>query len=120
MNRAIQAIRAGRLSGAKAQTSGIRREAAIAPETTGNRDLWMGLATSPAGAVSGWHHHGDCETGLYVLQGRARLRWGKGGAESLEVGPGDFLGSLPLGKGRQRECRGGPGRFSFCWVWRCS
>ncbi len=77
------------------QTHGMKREAALTPETTGSQNLWMGLATSPTGMKSGWHHHGDCDTGLYVLQGRARFRWGKGGEESAEVGPGDFLSVAP-------------------------
>jgi uncharacterized RmlC-like cupin family protein len=55
----------------------------------------MGLVTTPAGMVSAWHHHGDCETGIYLVQGRARFRWGKGGAKSAEVGPGDFLAVAP-------------------------
>ena len=45
--------------------------------------------------ISGWHHHGDCETAIYVVAGRARFRWGPGGRESAEVGPGDFLAVAP-------------------------
>jgi uncharacterized RmlC-like cupin family protein len=73
----------------------MKREAGVAPETTGSRNLWMGLVTTPAGMVSGWHHHGDCETGIYMLQGRARFSWGQGGTENAEVGPGDFLAVAP-------------------------
>jgi hypothetical protein len=51
----------------------MTREAGIAPETTGSRNLRLGLVTTPAGMVSAWHHHGDCETGIYMLQGRARV-----------------------------------------------
>jgi uncharacterized RmlC-like cupin family protein len=82
-------------SSATAQTMGIRREAAVSSETTGNAALWMGQSTTPAGTVTGWHHHGDCETGIYVLCGRARFRWGPGGRDSAEVGPGDFLAVAP-------------------------
>jgi len=73
----------------------MKREAGVAPDTTGNQSLWMGVVTTPAGMVSAWHHHGECETGIYVVQGRALFRWGKGGAESAEVGPGDFLAVAP-------------------------
>jgi uncharacterized RmlC-like cupin family protein len=55
----------------------------------------MGLVTTPAGGVSGWHHHGTCESGIYVVSGRARFTWGPGGRESAEVGPGDFLAVAP-------------------------
>ena len=95
MNAAIRIIRASQRSEAAPQTRGMKREAGVAPETTGNQSLWMGLVTTPAGMLSAWHHHGDCETGIYLLQGRARFRWGKGGAESAEGGPGDFLAVAP-------------------------
>jgi uncharacterized RmlC-like cupin family protein len=48
------------------------------------------------GAVSGWHHHGDHETSLYVVAGGMRLDFGPGGAESVLAGPGDFL-HVPAG-----------------------
>jgi uncharacterized RmlC-like cupin family protein len=74
----------------------MRREAAIEPDehATGPQ-LWMGLVTTPAGGVSGWHHHGECTSGIYVASGRARFAWGPGGMESAEVGPGDFLAVDP-------------------------
>jgi uncharacterized RmlC-like cupin family protein len=95
VNDGVQVIRAAERSSSTPQTSGMKREAGVAPETTGNRNLWMGVVTTPAGTVSGWHHHGDCETGIYIVQGRARFSWGKDGAESAEVGPGDFLSVAP-------------------------
>ena len=49
-------------------TPGMRREEAIATETT-----WAGLAHTEAGMVSGWHHHGDYESVIYVLTGRSRV-----------------------------------------------
>ncbi len=91
----VQVIRGDQLSPSTAQTPGMTRVAAVAPETTGNRQLWVGRATTPAGTVSGWHHHGDCETAIYVVSGRARFRWGLGGRDMAEVGPGDFLAVAP-------------------------
>jgi uncharacterized RmlC-like cupin family protein len=41
--------------------------------------------------VSGWHHHGDHETVIYVLTGSLRMEFGSGGAETVEAAPGDFL-----------------------------
>jgi uncharacterized RmlC-like cupin family protein len=95
MKEGIRVIHADQRSESTVQTRGMKREAALAPETTGNQNLWMGLVTTPAGIVSGWHHHGDCESGIFILRGRARFRWGKGGAESADVGPGDFLAVAP-------------------------
>ena len=91
----VRVIRPHARSTATTQTMGIRREAAIAPDITGATALWMGLASTPAGTVSAWHHHGDCETGIYVLHGRARFSWGPGGTAGAEVGPGDFLAVVP-------------------------
>jgi uncharacterized RmlC-like cupin family protein len=69
-----------------AQTSGMIREEAIATEGT-----WAGLARTEARMVSGWHHHGDYESTIYVLSGVLRMEFGPGGSEILEAGPGDFL-----------------------------
>jgi uncharacterized RmlC-like cupin family protein len=91
----VRIVRTNERSKTAPQTQGMTREAGIAPETTGSRNLWLGLVTTPAGMVSAWHHHGDCETGIYMLQGRARFRWGRGGVESAEVEAGDFLSVAP-------------------------
>jgi uncharacterized RmlC-like cupin family protein len=92
----VRVVRSHERSNATPQTHGMTREAGIAPETTGSRNLWMGLVTTPGGMVSAWHHHGDCETGIYLVQGRARFRWGKGGKQSADVGPGDFISVPPM------------------------
>ena len=91
----VRIIRPEERSGATAQSAGMKREAAVSRETTDSTALWMGLATTPPGAVSAWHHHGDCETGIYVVSGRSRFSWGPGGTASAEVGPGDFLAVAP-------------------------
>lgn len=91
MNQGIRVVRPHERSVATAQTSNMRREAAISPELTGSQTLWVGLVTTPAGESGGWHYHGDCESAIYVVSGRARFRWGERGEQSAEVGPGDFL-----------------------------
>lgn len=58
--------------------------------------MWSGVVDTEPGAVSGWHHHGDHETTLYVVSGRLRLESGAGGEHVLEAGPGDFL-RVPAG-----------------------
>jgi uncharacterized RmlC-like cupin family protein len=69
-----------------APTQGMIREEALATE-----NLWAGLVRTAPRMVSGWHHHGDHETAIYVTSGALRMEFGQGGAESLEGGPGDFL-----------------------------
>jgi uncharacterized RmlC-like cupin family protein len=58
--------------------------------------MWSGTVDTEPHAVSGWHHHGDYETTLYVVSGRLRLESGPGGADIVEAGPGDFL-RVPAG-----------------------
>jgi uncharacterized RmlC-like cupin family protein len=41
--------------------------------------------------ASGWHHHGDHETSIYVLKGRVRIEFGAGGASAVEAREGDFI-----------------------------
>ncbi len=95
MERKIKVIHPDQRSLATAQTSGMKREAAISPELTGNKTIWVGLVTTPPGVRGGWHHHGDCESAIYVVSGRARFRWGKNGEESAEVSAGNFLAVPP-------------------------
>ncbi len=68
------------------QTPGMIREQAIAVA-----GLWAGTVRTEPRMSSGWHHHGDHETSIYVLSGKLRLEFGAGGAKVAEASPGDFL-----------------------------
>ena len=67
-------------------TPGMQREQAL---DTGS--MWAGYVTTDAGAVSGWHHHGEHESTIYVLSGALRMEFGPAGREVLDAGAGDFL-----------------------------
>jgi uncharacterized RmlC-like cupin family protein len=67
-------------------TPGMQRQRAF--EAPG---LWAGLVHTAPGARSGWHHHGEHETSLYVVTGTMRLEYGPAGATSVDAGPGSFL-----------------------------
>ena len=67
-------------------TPGMHRQVAFSSPS-----LWAGLVHTEPGAASGWHHHGDHETSLYVVSGAMRLDFGADGADSVEAGPGDFV-----------------------------
>lgn len=87
-------IRAGELSGATAQTSGMIRAAAISGELVGAQSLWMGRTTLPPGASSGNHHHGESETGIYVAAGHPVFIFrdrNSGELVRLEAAPGDYI-----------------------------
>jgi uncharacterized RmlC-like cupin family protein len=67
-------------------TPGMDRQQAIA--TAG---MWSGVVRTEAGMVSGWHHHGEYETTIYVLTGALMMEFGPGGSSTVEAGPGDFV-----------------------------
>ena len=73
------------------QTAGMRRESGVTPETAGTVSLWTGHVTTPGGSDSGAHHHGDAESAIYMLSGRARFRWGNRLEHERVAGPGDFI-----------------------------
>jgi uncharacterized RmlC-like cupin family protein len=67
-------------------TPGMRRQLAFAAG-----GLWAGLVHTEPSAASGWHHHGDHETSLYVVRGAMRVEFGPGGREAVEARAGEFL-----------------------------
>jgi uncharacterized RmlC-like cupin family protein len=67
-------------------TAGMIREKALA--TAG---MWAGLVRTEPGMASGWHHHGDYETAIYVVSGRLRMESGPGGSSVEEAEQGDFI-----------------------------
>lgn len=58
--------------------------------------MWTGTVDTDPHATSGWHHHGEYETTLYIVSGRMRMESGPGGRDVVEAGPGDFL-RVPAG-----------------------
>ena len=73
------------------QTPGMHRAAAIDFARAGAQKLWAGTVHIHAGAKTGAHHHGALESVIYVLRGRARMRWGEQLEYVAEAGPGDFI-----------------------------
>src|SRR5688572_10613847 len=79
-----------------AQTPGMRREAAIAPDTVGSRGLWAGFVETGPALCSGAHHHGEAESGIYVLKGRVRFYFGEKLEHTIEAESGDFVYVPPM------------------------
>jgi uncharacterized RmlC-like cupin family protein len=67
-------------------TPGMDRQEAFATDR-----MWSGLVRTEAGMVSGWHHHGEYETTIYVLGGALKMEFGPDGSSTVEAGPGDFV-----------------------------
>jgi uncharacterized RmlC-like cupin family protein len=73
------------------QTAGMHREAAITRARVGAEKLWAGTVRIDPDAKTGAHHHGALESIIYVVRGRARMRWGERLEFMAEAGPGDFI-----------------------------
>ena len=87
----IRIVRAGELDSNTPQTAGMSRAAAITHARTGASKLWAGTVVVAPDARTGAHHHGELETVLYIIRGRARFRWGDHLEFVEEAGPGDFI-----------------------------
>ena len=74
-----------------AQTPGMDRKAAINFARVGAQKLWAGTVAIEPNAKTGAHHHGELESIIYVVRGRARMRWGERLEFTAEAGPGDFI-----------------------------
>ena len=87
----VRIVRAGELDSNTPQTPGMSRAAAITHANSGASKLWAGTVTVEPNAKTGAHHHGEVETVIYVIRGRARMRWGDKLEFVDEAGPGDFI-----------------------------
>ena len=98
----VRVIRAAeRVAPETAQSAGMIREEAISSE-----GLWIGVVKSAPGMASGWHHHGEHDTYVYVIRGGLRIEYGPGGREQAEASARDVL-HIPQ-KTVHREASGGP------------
>lgn len=87
----VKIVRSGELDLNTPQTAGMTRAAAITHARTGASKLWAGTVVVQPSAKTGPHHHGELETVLYIVKGRARMRWGDHLEFSEEAGVGDFI-----------------------------
>ncbi|WP_198375055.1 cupin domain-containing protein [Neoroseomonas rubea] len=74
-----------------AQTPGMNRAAAINAARVGAQRIWAGTVHIHPDAKTGAHHHGHLESVIYVVKGKARMRWGERLEFVAEAGPGDFI-----------------------------
>jgi uncharacterized RmlC-like cupin family protein len=91
MDGELRVIRPNERDCGTAQTPGMVREEGVGVLTVGAQTLWSGHVTVAAGVKSTPHHHGDTESAIYVISGRARMRWGEHLEHTVEAGPGDFI-----------------------------
>ncbi len=87
----VRVVRGDALDLNTPQTPGMTRAAAISHASAGANKLWAGTVTIEPDAKTGPHHHGALESVIYVVAGRARMRWGDQLEFVAEAGPGDFI-----------------------------
>ncbi len=92
----VRIVRSEELDLNTPQTPGMTRAAAITHATVGANKLWAGTVTITPNAKTGPHHHGKLESVIYVISGRARMRWGESLEFVAEAGPGDFIYVSPF------------------------
>jgi uncharacterized RmlC-like cupin family protein len=87
----VRVVKGSELDTNTPQTPGMNRAAAITYANAGAQKLWAGTVTIHPNAKTGAHHHGEVESVIYVVKGKARMRWGERLEYVAEAGPGDFI-----------------------------
>jgi uncharacterized RmlC-like cupin family protein len=87
----VRVVRADELDPNTPQTPGMSRAAAITAARAGAEKLWAGTVDIAPDAKTGPHHHGAVESIIYVVSGRAQMRWGERLEFVADASPGDFI-----------------------------
>ena len=94
--RGVRVVKGGELDPNVPQTQGMARAAAVNFARVGAAKIWAGTVKIHANAKTGAHHHGPVESVIYVVRGKARMRWGDRLEFTAEAGPGDFIWVPPF------------------------
>jgi uncharacterized RmlC-like cupin family protein len=87
----VRVIKGDKLDPNTAQTPGMFRQAAVNHARVGAQKIWAGTVTIEPDAKTGAHHHGELESVIYVIRGKARMRWGENLEFTAEAEAGDFI-----------------------------
>ena len=104
----VRVVHADELDTNTPQTPGMTRAAAISHARTGAEKLWAGTVVIHPNAKTGAHHHGPIESVIYIVSGRARMRWGERLEFLAEAGPGDFIYVPPFVPHQEINASGEP------------
>ena len=73
------------------QSGGALRISGVSAQHTPATKIWFGKVSNEPGFRSLPHHHGEAETGGYLLHGAGRIYYGENYAEWIDMGEGDFV-----------------------------
>lgn len=83
--------RGGLETGRTGQSEGAHRISGVSPQHTPATKIWYGQVSNEAGFRSVPHHHGEAETGGFVLRGRARIYFGERYEDYVDMEEGDWV-----------------------------
>ncbi len=103
-NRPLHHTPHGALHSGTAQTPGMSRYEAISGRTGGSERIWMGETRVASGVRSADHHHGESETGIYVVAGNPVFVFLRDGEEvAIQSAPGDYIYVPPFTPHREEN-----------------
>lgn len=108
----IRIVRSDQLDLNTPQTPGMTRAAAISHASAGANKLWAGTVRIDPNAKTGAHHHGELESIIYVVSGKAQMRWGEKLEYVATAEPGDFIYVPPYVP--HQELNANPDEPLFC------
>jgi uncharacterized RmlC-like cupin family protein len=74
------------------QNADMERAIAVSAPVAGSTNLYSSIVTTAPGGKTRIHHHGPCETSIYIVSGTARYTWGPTGLEeTMQASAGDFV-----------------------------
>jgi len=80
------------------QNADMERAIAVSRSTVGSERLYSSIVTTAPRGRTRIHHHGECETSIYIVSGAARYTWGPTGVEhEMQAAAGDFV-YIPAGE----------------------
>ena len=79
------------LVGNAGQNAAMERVIAVSRDTVGSAGLYSSIVTTAPRGRTEVHHHGECETSIYILHGRARFYSGDGLSDVVDADEGDFV-----------------------------
>ena len=79
------------LIGNPGQNTDMERIIAVSADTVGSERLYSTIVTTAPSGRTEIHHHGECETSIYILSGRARFYSGDGLRDIVDAEQGDFI-----------------------------
>lgn len=83
--------RAGSEHTGTGQSGGAVRVSGVSIQHTPATKIWFGQVSNVPGYRSLPHHHGEAETGGYVLRGHGRIYFGENYSEYVDMTAGDWV-----------------------------